>query len=89
MKIVICEVPTKARQYADYKLIALFDRGLAYLEGGGQEWKFLNCVHFNVCVRYSDAIKHDGIIFAVDETDGSVYCWDPATDDGIFSIRVF
>ena len=30
-KIVICQVPTQDANYADFKLIALFDRGLAYL----------------------------------------------------------
>jgi hypothetical protein len=32
-KIVICQVPTRYADYADFKLIALFDRGLAYLHG--------------------------------------------------------
>lgn len=30
-KIVICQVPTRHVDYANFKLIALFDRGLAYL----------------------------------------------------------
>ncbi|KAK1699011.1 hypothetical protein QYE76_015708 [Lolium multiflorum] len=34
LKIVICEVPTKAGHYSDYKLIALFNSGLAYLANG-------------------------------------------------------
>ena len=33
-KIVICQVPTRDANYADFKLIALFDRGLAYLSAG-------------------------------------------------------
>ena len=33
-KIVICQVPTQHANYADFKLIALFDRGLAYLYAG-------------------------------------------------------
>ena len=33
-KIVICQVPTKGGRYADYKLIALFDKTIFYLEGG-------------------------------------------------------
>jgi hypothetical protein len=89
LKIVICEVPTKAEQYADYKLIALFDHGLAYLEGSSEEWIFLSCSHLNAGVEISDAIEHGGIIFAVDATDGSTNCWDPTTPDGIFSIHTF
>lgn len=30
-KIVICQVPTRHADYADFKLISLFDHGLAYL----------------------------------------------------------
>ena len=89
LKIVICEVPTKAGQYADYKLIALFDHGLAYLEGSSEEWNFLSCSHLNAGVEFSDAIEHGGIIFVVDGTNGSTYWWDPATPDGIFSIHMF
>ena len=89
LKIVICEVPTEAGQYADYKLIALFDRGLAYLEGGRQEWKNLRFAHHNACAKFSDAIEHGGTIFAVDEIEGTMYCWDPAATDGIFSIHMF
>ena len=33
-KIVICQVPTRHANYVDFKLIALFDRGLAYLYAG-------------------------------------------------------
>ena len=33
-KIVICQVPTRHANYADFKLIALFDCGLAYLYAG-------------------------------------------------------
>jgi hypothetical protein len=37
MKIIIYKVPTKAGHYADYKLIIMFETGLAYLEGGSKE----------------------------------------------------
>ena len=33
-KIVICQVPTPHADYADFKLIALFDKELAYLSAG-------------------------------------------------------
>ena len=33
-KIVISQVPTRHADYADFKLIALFDKGLAYLSSG-------------------------------------------------------
>ena len=33
-KIVIYQVPTRHADYADFKLIALFDKGLAYLSVG-------------------------------------------------------
>ena len=33
-KIVICQVPTRHVNYADFKLIALFDHRLAYLYAG-------------------------------------------------------
>ena len=88
MKLVICEVPTKAGHYADYKLIALFQSGLAYLEGGSQEWRFLECHdQFSGLVHYNDAIQHGGIIFAVDAWTGSTHSWNPA-QDGNFSINI-
>ena len=79
LKIVICQVPTILGQFANYKLIALFDTGLAYLEGGSLEWKFLDNPFVRRCrLRYSNAIIHGGIIFVVDGRDCSTYCWDPA-----------
>ena len=33
-KIVICQVPTRHADYADFKIIALFDKGLDYLYAG-------------------------------------------------------
>jgi hypothetical protein len=79
MKIVICNVPTKAGHYADYKLITLFETGLTYLEGGSQEWKFLYHPHtLRTHVHYGDAIEHGGITYVVDQWDGSMHCRDPA-----------
>ena len=77
-KIVICEVPTKDGHYADYKLIALFDQALAYLEGGSQEWRLLDKAASLQRRDYCDAIEHGGFIFAVDGLSGSTYCWDAA-----------
>ena len=77
-KIVICEVPTKDGHYADYKLIALFDQALAYLEGGSQEWRLLDKAASLQRRDYCDAIELGGFIFAVDGLSGSTYCWDAA-----------
>ena len=74
-KIVICQVPTRHADYADFKLIALFDRGLAYLYtsaffSGRQlssQWIVKADTHF------CDAIEHNGIIYAIDKADGSTY----------------
>ena len=40
-KVVICEVPTPSEDYMDYKLIALFNMGLVYLESGRHTWLWL------------------------------------------------
>lgn len=77
-KIVICEVPTKDGHYADYKLIALFDQALAYLEGGSKEWRLLDKAASLQRRDYCDAIELGGFIFAVDGLSGSTYCWDAA-----------
>ncbi|KAK1598110.1 hypothetical protein QYE76_018737 [Lolium multiflorum] len=74
LKIVICEVPTKAGHYSDYKLIALFNSGLAYLANGSQEWRLFSLASWGV--DYSDAIEHNGFIVAVDGWTGTTYCWD-------------
>ena len=79
-------MPTEARHYADYKLIALFDSEIAYLEGGSQVWRRLDNVSYERR-RYHDAIQHGGLIFAV-ESHGSTYCWDPKKD-GNFSVYIF
>ena len=33
LKVVICQVPTRSANYKYFKLIAFFNRGLAYLTG--------------------------------------------------------
>ncbi|KAK1668231.1 hypothetical protein QYE76_056390 [Lolium multiflorum] len=80
LKIVICQVPTKGGRYADYKLIALFDKTIFYLEGGG-DWRMLEALTpAPDYPNYCDAIELRGHVFAVDETDGSTYFWDTAND---------
>ncbi|KAK1697825.1 hypothetical protein QYE76_014522 [Lolium multiflorum] len=86
LKIVICQVPTKGGRYADYKLIALFDKTIFYLEGGG-DWRMPMLEALTPAPdypNYCDAIELRGHVFAVDETDGSTYFWDTA--NGIFSV---
>ncbi|KAK1693332.1 hypothetical protein QYE76_010029 [Lolium multiflorum] len=79
LKIVICKVPTKAGHYSDYKLIALFNSGLAYLANGSQEWRLFSLASWGV--DYSDAIEHNGFIVAVDGWTGTTYCWDQSQAD--------
>jgi hypothetical protein len=67
-------VPTKAGHYSNYKLIALFNSGLAYLANGSQEWRLFSLASWGV--DYSDAIEHNGFIVAVDGWTGTTYCWD-------------
>jgi hypothetical protein len=84
LKIVICQVPTKGGRYADYKLIALFDKRIFYLEGGG-DWRMLkNPTPEQIVPAFCDAIELGGQVFAVDEIRGWTYCWD--TPNGIFSV---
>ena len=73
LKIVICKVPITTGHFRDYKLIALFNQGLAYLDDC-RAWRFLRLRIGWYAARYSDAIEHCGIIFAVDGGDGSMYC---------------
>ncbi|KAK1681169.1 hypothetical protein QYE76_042017 [Lolium multiflorum] len=81
LKIVICQVPTKGGRYADYKLIALFDKTIFYLEGGG-DWRMLEALTpAPDYPNYCDAIELRGHVFAVDETDGSTYFWDTANEN--------
>ncbi|KAK1609790.1 hypothetical protein QYE76_033463 [Lolium multiflorum] len=85
LKIVICQVPTKGGRYADYKLIALFDKRIFYLEGGG-DWRMLkNPTPEQIVPAFCDAIELGGQVFAVDEIRGWTYCWDtPNAAGGTF-----
>ena len=49
----------------DYKLIALFNMGLFYLESGHHTWLWLIFNHVEATFL-SDAIVHVGIVYAVD-----------------------
>ena len=78
-KIVICQVPTRHANYADFKLIALFDHGLAYLYAGAFfSWRQLGSqwIIVKADTHFCDAIEHNGIIYAIDKADGTMYCWD-------------
>jgi hypothetical protein len=59
LKIVISEVPTEKGHYADYKLIALFDKAIAYLEGGSEIWKYM--VTLTISATHA-AVQDDGIV---------------------------
>ncbi|KAK1668215.1 hypothetical protein QYE76_056374 [Lolium multiflorum] len=81
LKIVICQVPTKGGRYADYKLIALFDKRIFYLEGGG-DWRMLkNPTPEQIVPAFCDAIELGGQVFAVDEIRGWTYCWDTPNEN--------
>lgn len=73
-KVVICEVPTPSEDYMDYKLIALFNMGLVYLESGRHTWLWL-IINPVEATFLSDAIVHDGIVYAVDAQIGCLYWW--------------
>lgn len=49
----------------DYKLIALFNMGLVYLESGHHTWLWL-IINPVEATFLSDAIVHDRIVYAVD-----------------------
>ncbi|KAK1614692.1 hypothetical protein QYE76_020209, partial [Lolium multiflorum] len=66
-KIAICQVPTAARGYQDFSLVAIFDFAIAYLHGEyPREWIFLEN-QFQYGAIYCDAIIHNGLVFAVTE----------------------
>ena len=73
-KVVICEVPTPSEDYMDYKLITLFNMGLVYLESGRHTWLWL-IINPVEATFLSDAIVHDGIVYAVDAQIGCLYWW--------------
>ena len=74
LKVVICEGPTPSEDYMDYKLIALFNMGLVYLESGRHTslWLIINPVE---ATFLSDAIVHNGIVYTVDAQIGCLYWW--------------
>ena len=77
-KIVICQVPTRHADYADFKLIVLFDKGLAYLSAGAFfSWSELSSqlIVVKADTHFCDAIEHNGIIYVIDKADGTTYCW--------------
>jgi hypothetical protein len=76
LKVVICQVPTRSANYKDFRLIAFFNRGLAYLTGHCGKWINLH-VHRRIIHPpwLSDAIEHKGFIYAVDSFYGWTYCW--------------
>ena len=79
-KIVIFQVPTRDANYADFKLIALFDRELAYLSDGAFfSWRQLTLQWIvKADTHFCDAIEHNGIIYVIDKADGTTYCWNDA-----------
>ena len=63
--------------YADFKLIALFVKGLAYLSVGAFiSWRQLSSqwIVVKADTHLCDAIEHNGIIYAIDKADGTTYC---------------
>ena len=63
--IVICQVPTRHADYTDFKLIALFDKGLVYLSAGAfLSWRQLSSqwIVVKADTHFCDAIEHNGII---------------------------
>ena len=64
-KVVICEVPTPTEDYMDYKLIALFNMGLVYLESGRRTWSWL----------IINPLQLTFLSDAVDTQIGCLYCW--------------
>lgn len=58
----------------DYKLIAVFNMGLVYLESGRHTWLWL-IIDPLYPTLLSDAIVHDGIVYAVDAQIGCLYWW--------------
>ena len=76
LKVVICQASTRFANYKDFRLIAFFNRGLAYLTGHCGKWINLH-VHRRIIHPpwFSDAIEHKGSIYAVDSFYGWTYCW--------------
>ena len=75
-KNVICQVPTRHADYADFKLSALFDKRLTYLSTGAFfSWRQLSSqwIIVKADTHFCDAIEHNGIIYAIDKVDGTTY----------------
>ena len=85
-KIAICKVPIVDAEYLDYRLIAIFDYAIAILGVGGTDygWKLLQN-YFERFFTYSDAIIHQGAVFAVNEY-GTIYAWDNHQNPGKFDL---
>ena len=73
-------MPTRDANYGDFKLIALFDHGLAYLFAGAFfSWRQLTLQWtIKADTHFCDAIEHIVIIYAIKKADGTMYCWDGA-----------
>ena len=56
----------------DYKLIALFNMGLVYLESDRHTWLWL-IINPVEATFLSNAIVHDGIVYADDAQNGYLY----------------
>ena len=72
-------MPTRHANYADFKLVALFDHGLAYLYADAFfSWRQLGSqwIIVKADTHFCDAIEHNGIIYAIGKADGTTYCWD-------------
>ncbi|XBI54092.1 hypothetical protein VPH35_036197 [Triticum aestivum] len=76
LKVVICQVPTRSANYKDFRLIAFFNRGIAYLTGHCGKWINLH-VHRRIIHPpwFSDSIEHKGFIYTVDSFYAWTYCW--------------
>ncbi|KAK1627548.1 hypothetical protein QYE76_001863 [Lolium multiflorum] len=75
-KIAICQVPTAARRYEDFSLVAIFDFAIAYLHAEYPGTWIILENQFLFGAIYCDAIIHNGLVFAVTGL-GNVYAWDP------------
>ena len=76
LKIAICQVPTAAGGYKDFSLVAVFDIRVALLYGADSEWIVLTEPKSHIFYNYSDAILHNGLVFATTHT-GTVHAWKP------------
>lgn len=84
-KIAICQVPTAARRYEDFSLVAIFDFAIAYLHAEYPGTWIILENQFLFGAIYCDAIIHNGLVFAVTEL-GNVYAWDPNQFGNISSL---